>query len=938
MAPDRQKQLQLAERLLKQGKVQAAMLELERLADSAPSDVLTLNRIGDLLAKQGRKDEAIRFYTKIARQFTKSGFLPKAVAIHKKILRLNTNFVASLVELGELYFQQKLPGEARSYLLRAADQYLHARNFTKAREVYERLVAAEPDDPRHRARLAEARAAEGETSSAGEELLALANSLFASGKPTEAEQSYRRAAELLPDSDEPIVGLVRSLGEQGRDQEALDLLDKAEKEHGGSPALLGERVLRFELAGKPRDAVELLKLPAATRIEDDIFLRIFRHHRDRDALDPLWERLDPVFDRWREGGEADRLRALFIQLIEIEEGGHVQALKRVLAIHELREDSDAARETLEQLVRACRTQSRVEEIDELLQQLRRVAPDSPLLGEGEPEVSEAVSQPRQAPSETPEPVSDRTPDPMQQVVDAAPAAPAPGAARSGGEPPIEAEAPAVPLNRGDEEYVNGRLTQTEILEKYGLRDQAVQQVREVTQKFPGHVAAQEKLVELLREGDAPDDLRDALVSLALARRAEGDAAGARKSCGEASLVAPLSETTTRMLAQLGLVEADTPEMPPRAEPVATTPAEPEPPVEATKPPAPSPPAEVTAAPVETTLPSRGDGAVLIDFDAMDLDTEAEDVEETPEFIAEPASAAPSAPPAELEPPSTPTAPEPAVEVVAESEPDEPVSEEVVVDTDMPITDSRPAPAEEVLEEIRDLIVRGEINDARRRMEALETLGWVTEKLVPLKEEITALLAQAEPASETPPSDAEPIFDPVDDLADDDDLTAITAALESELFADEVEPIASEPESEQSLEEVFAAFKDHVDREVSSDDYRTHYDLGIAYKEMGLLDEAIDQFGQAVKSPELGRESYTMLALCHRERDEMDAAASCYREAIESTTADGDAANSLRYELAEVLLISGDRDGALDQFRHLMQADPSFRDVRNRVAELESRVS
>ena len=100
MAADRQKQLQQAERLLKQGKVPAALVELERLADGAPKDVLTLNRIGDLLAKQGRKDEAIRFYNKIALQFTQGGFLPKAVAIHKKVLRLNPSYVQSLVQLG----------------------------------------------------------------------------------------------------------------------------------------------------------------------------------------------------------------------------------------------------------------------------------------------------------------------------------------------------------------------------------------------------------------------------------------------------------------------------------------------------------------------------------------------------------------------------------------------------------------------------------------------------------------------------------------------------------------------------------------------------------------------------------------------------------------------------------------------------------------------
>jgi len=898
MAADRQKQLQHAERLLKQGKVQAAMLELERLADGAPSDVLTLNRIGDLLAKQGRKDEAIRFYNKIAEQFTNSGFLPKAVAIHKKVLRLNPNFIQSLVALGELYFQQRLPGEARTHMLRAADQYLHARNFTKAREVYERLVAAEPDDPRHRARLAEARAAEGETGTAGEELLQLADTLFASGKPEEAERTYHRAHELLPDREEPLVGLVRSLGELGRNDEALALLDKAEKEHGGSTLLLGERVLRFELAGRGRDAVELLKLPFASEIADDVFVRIFRFHRDHDGLDSLWKRLDPVFERWRAADQLDRLRALLEGVAEIEPEGHVPALRRLLEVNRTRNDSNAISESLENLVRACQARGLTEEFQSFQEQLAAISPGSAVLATDVPSPDPVIPVALEADAASPE-----MPSPVSLP-----------AVTGGGDPPIEAEAPAVPLNRADEEYVSGRLTQTEILEKYGLREQALQQVREVTEKFPGHVPAQQKLVELLREGSAPRPLQSALVALALARRAEGDSDGAKTVCGEACAIGSMDDATTRMLAQLGLVGAG--DAPQAAEP------DPVPVLE-------SVPDEVSvdsapvvavaeasigheAAPHEVPNVSGYDGAVLIDFDAED------DEEATAEAI-------PVAPAVRVEQavPQVSALPKSAAVEMPE------VEAEPLASTS---ADVAKAPGEDVLEEISGLIDGGNIGEARRRLEALETLGWVTENLTELKQKVEALESEQEA-----PALAEAGFaaGEEEDIVDDDDLSAITAALEGELFADDAEPISAEPESEQSLEEVFAAFKEQVDREVDDEDYRTHYDLGIAYKEMGLLDEAISQFKQAVPSPEFGRESYTMLALCHLERDEMDAAAQCYRQAIDSSLADGEALNSLRYELAELLLNTGDRKGALDEFRHLLDADPSFRDVQDRIAQLES---
>jgi tetratricopeptide (TPR) repeat protein len=196
--------------------------------------------------------------------------------------------------------------------------------------------------------------------------------------------------------------------------------------------------------------------------------------------------------------------------------------------------------------------------------------------------------------------------------------------------------------------------------------------------------------------------------------------------------------------------------------------------------------------------------------------------------------------------------------------------------------------------------------------------------------------QAPPAATAParPATTAPAPTGFDSPLEDDDLRAITAALEQELFASEDTPIVPAEEGEQSIEEIFATFKEHVNREVATDDHRTHYDLGIAYKEMGLTDEAIREFEMAAQTGDLHRDACSMIALCHRDRQDMAEAARWYREAIDSC---GDESNvaGLRYDLAEVLLEVGDTQGALDQFRDVLRADPSFRDVRGRVSELES---
>src|SRR5262245_43771533 len=140
MPLDREKTYKSAERLLRQEKTQEAMRELRRLADDAPRDLLMLNRIGDLLVRMGRNSEAIGYYNGIAEQFAEAGFFPKAVAILKKILRLDPERTESLTRMGELYLKQKLPSEARHHFLHAADKHLRAKQFTKARRSEERRV------------------------------------------------------------------------------------------------------------------------------------------------------------------------------------------------------------------------------------------------------------------------------------------------------------------------------------------------------------------------------------------------------------------------------------------------------------------------------------------------------------------------------------------------------------------------------------------------------------------------------------------------------------------------------------------------------------------------------------------------------------------------------------------------------------------------------
>jgi len=282
----------------------------------------------------------------------------------------------------------------------------------------------------------------------------------------------------------------------------------------------------------------------------------------------------------------------------------------------------------------------------------------------------------------------------------------------------------------------------------------------------------------------------------------------------------------------------------------------------------------------------------------------------------------------------------------------------------------------MLDEIEHYIDDGKLDEARLRISALSALGYAGDSL----DQMTAVIdagggpqaAESEPAPdvaqavEAPSEDrisieieeeapavvaAEPEPAPVvaaevtcepavasaDAPLDDDDLSAITSALESELFeSDDDAPLLPEEDPEQSIDDIFAAFREQVKQEVGSDDYRTHYDLGIAYKEMGMVTEAIHEFDEATGCDGLRQDACNMIAICHRELGETQQAAEWYRKALETGGAQH-AMSGLRYDLAEVLLQTGEIQAALEEFQVVMQQDPSFRDVGNRVSEIRTRL-
>ena len=137
----------------------------------------------------------------------------------------------------------------------------------------------------------------------------------------------------------------------------------------------------------------------------------------------------------------------------------------------------------------------------------------------------------------------------------------------------------------------------------------------------------------------------------------------------------------------------------------------------------------------------------------------------------------------------------------------------------------------------------------------------------------------------------------------------------------------------SLADIFREFQKGVDKQLGKEDYETRYNLGIAYKEMGLVDEAIAEFQLAAKDEARLLECASMLGICFLEKGMPKLAVKWFEKGLSAPGRSEEEYQGLRYDLASALEQAGETDRALALFTELYGQDASFRDVADKVRQL-----
>ncbi|MGE5715633.1 MAG: tetratricopeptide repeat protein, partial [Acidobacteriota bacterium] len=780
MPTSRDQLLHSAEKHVSRGKLDQALKDYLRVLDDNPKDINTLNKVGDLYVRMNRPGDSIPFYTRIADFYARDGFFLKAIAIYKKINKIDPARLEVYDRLADLYHKQGLAQDARSQYQVLADHYLKTNHADEAIAAYKKMAAVDPNDLKIQVRLADLYRSHRQIDQAVMQYGLIGSMLLRRGAHDEAAAVFQKALELSPSDANIQRNLVRSLLAQKNPSAAIAIL-KAAPRTADSLALLAEAQLEM---GQRAEAIRTIEQALALDTRHDPSRTLLSRLRvEEGSFDQALSAVLPLVDGAIATRDFPRAEG-YLSPILTAHPAHRATLHKMAELREAEGNAGEAANTRLALGRDAEQRGDRDSAIENYRRILSMVPDQPdatarlreLQGETAPSapgLEPRASSPLELPS---------GPDGPVRASSAAVA------------PPAQAE-PA-PARSPEEQEIETLVVEAEVFARYGLTDKAVERLRALVRRRPDLLRARERMVELMEESRNPALMQEA-DALAAIYRAAGDDARAETLASRLGLTRP--------------AESPTP---------APSPA------------APSP---------RPTAPS-----VEIDFDEFDITPAA------PPPAASPGDGSASA--------GNETIALPGSAVTTQKVP----------------TPGFHAPAPESRVPVEEFV-------------SYEELGSLLEE-------------EMQKAGDAPASPAQPEL-PLDErslFADEQQFFNLAEELEKELADEAGPPVAPDmagPEGEVSLEEIFREFKKGVEQQLSAEDYDTHFNLGIAYKEMGLIDEGIGEFQLASKDPRRAVECCSMLGLCFLEKGMPQLAVKWYRKGLESPQIKEEETVGLLYDLA-----------------------------------------
>ncbi len=883
MAVDRTKILEAAQKHLSKGAHDKAIVELRKLVSADPSDVRTWLKIGDLHLKLNQRPQAVDTYSRVADQYADQGFFHKAVAVYRQILNLDPGRLDIELKLGEMHEAMQLTIDAMSAYEHVAAEYGRLGDVDRALETFARMVRLDPTSIPTTIKYAEA--------------------LSRAGRVEQAAAAFEQGASLLKAQgriDDYIKVVERLLFHREDVERSSELANLYLERQDGKRALAKLQIV-FKADPKSIPTLELLA-------------------RAFEQIQQLPKTISVLREIALLHGEQGRLE------------DRARTLQRILSL----DPGDAeARRALAQMAGPARSTAPA---------ARDVAP--PPGAVIEPSRSQrAVSEPPEELDPELEELDEDFSDDDEPVAfiddEGAPIEASPGEALAANaadgfddagvgdadaevliveDDPLEAEGdleprPSLPPDVAQEANIAKLMTEVDVFLRYGLKDKVLEQLRRVIALDARHVEAHEKLKDLLVEtGEiaAAVDEHLALADLFAADKPSVAVLYLRKAqelepsnpviTERLALLEPVVQSTALEARRASLPPSPMPSVAPRVEPARG--------VQVSSASFRPPPREVEASPRRGLVPrpieARPDPSSIAEgprVDAGDGEPTFSD-DRTLADVGQRVSARP-APSRDL---LAPISPEEFESVpLRPSAPSLPEVERM----SMP-----PGEVEEILDEAEFFVAQGLFQEGlqviRDALAAHPNNRLLGDRAAEIEEQ--AARASRALASEAPQA-ADNSFELAEKLADEFD----------------VDP--SDGSDVLDVEEVFAQFKKGVAQQVPADDSDTHFDLGIAYKEMGLYDDAIHEFSLCLANPARECMAHTMIGLSNVEKGDLVAAVSAFKKGLYIDHKTDREEMGLYFELGRVYEAMNDPQEAIYYYEKVRKRDPSFLNVQERIDAL-----
>lgn len=377
MAFEKAKVLKAAERFLSQGKIEAAIKEYRQIVENDDDDFTTLNMLGDLCVRAGKKDEAISCFVRIAEHYRDQEFTLKSIAMYKKVERLQPKDPEIAKNLASLYAAQGLIVDARAQYLIVADSYSRAGHTKQALEVLRKIADLDPHNIEIRLKLAASYLKEGLEGDAATAFKEAGARLLEAGSFEKALEAFSRAIEFRPYEEKALAGMLAAHIAMGTADEAAEQLEKTvadRPEEVEFVRMLASAYLAAEDAkGAERATAKLMDRDASKYMQ---LVPVAQLYLKTGDIDDAARILASIIEPMLAGREEKELLELVDEILA-RNPEHVETLRLLVRIHWWQRDMEKLRSALERLAESAQAAELVEEERYALIQLIRLAPDEP---------------------------------------------------------------------------------------------------------------------------------------------------------------------------------------------------------------------------------------------------------------------------------------------------------------------------------------------------------------------------------------------------------------------------------------------------------------------------------------------------------------------------------------------------------------------------------